>query len=299
MNLLRSLRYFVTVVEEGHFGHAADQLDMTQPPLSQGIKRLETELGVRLLDRGPGGVTPTEAGASLLDEARALLIGEDRFLTTARSLAESSPGIRLGIDPRLPSSLVTAIAARCAEATDDTIEIATSPTTVIVDEIRRHALDVGVVVHPAVTADLETSDVHRLPTWLLLPTAVAADGGPQRTLRQLMALPLAVGSRDDGPAAHDLVVDTLLEHGCRHGVRIVPDERPVLAMVAASQVCALTADENLVAQGVTPVPVPGGLLPLRLRVVWRRDSSDAVCAAAERIGAVTAALSQASTQTSP
>jgi DNA-binding transcriptional LysR family regulator len=70
---LRSLRYFVAVAEERHFGRAAARLHMTQPPLSRAIKQLETDVGAQLLHRSPSGVTLTPAGAALYDEARALL----------------------------------------------------------------------------------------------------------------------------------------------------------------------------------------------------------------------------------
>jgi len=70
---LRSLRYFVAVAEERHFGRAAARLHMTQPPLSRAIKQLETDVGALLLHRSPAGVTLTPAGGALYDEARALL----------------------------------------------------------------------------------------------------------------------------------------------------------------------------------------------------------------------------------
>jgi DNA-binding transcriptional LysR family regulator len=70
---LRSLRYFVAVAEERHFGRAAARLHMTQPPLSRAIKQLETDVGALLLHRSPAGVTLTPAGTALYDEGRALL----------------------------------------------------------------------------------------------------------------------------------------------------------------------------------------------------------------------------------
>lgn len=70
---LRSLRYFVTVAEERHFGRAAARLHMTQPPLSRAIRQLEADLGTLLLRRSPAGVTLTAAGIALQTEALALL----------------------------------------------------------------------------------------------------------------------------------------------------------------------------------------------------------------------------------
>ncbi|MEU7789935.1 LysR substrate-binding domain-containing protein [Amycolatopsis sp. NPDC049159] len=75
---LRTLRYFVAVAEELHFGRAAARLHMSQPPLSRAIKQLERDVGAVLLLRSATGVTLTPAGAALLAEARSLLDQADR-----------------------------------------------------------------------------------------------------------------------------------------------------------------------------------------------------------------------------
>lgn len=92
---LRTLRYFVAVVEEAHFGRAAVRLHMTQPPLSRAVRQLEDDLGCRLLERTRRGVTPTPAGSVLHKEALTLLdlANETRLRVVA---ASATTALRIG-----------------------------------------------------------------------------------------------------------------------------------------------------------------------------------------------------------
>src|SRR3954447_27010741 len=80
---LRQLRYLVTIADEGNLGRAAAKLYVSQPALSYAVKHLESELGVRLFDRHPGGVSATPAGADVVAEARRTLRQADRVATAA------------------------------------------------------------------------------------------------------------------------------------------------------------------------------------------------------------------------
>ncbi|SPL96432.1 putative lysR-family transcriptional regulator [[Actinomadura] parvosata subsp. kistnae] len=107
---LRQLQYFVAVAEELNFGRAAARLLIAGPSLSQQIKALERDLGVRLFDRDRRSVSLTPAGAALLPETRALLERADDLRHRARRLSGSEP-VRLGYVNWLPPDLTARTAA--------------------------------------------------------------------------------------------------------------------------------------------------------------------------------------------
>ncbi|MFF1838658.1 LysR family transcriptional regulator [Streptomyces sp. NPDC058231] len=85
---LRLLRYFVALAEHRTFTRAADALHLTQPSLSRQIRRLEQQLGARLLDRTPHGSRLTAAGEVLLPHAQTLLSTAARATALTRAAAE-------------------------------------------------------------------------------------------------------------------------------------------------------------------------------------------------------------------
>lgn len=89
---LRQLRYFVAVVQEGQMTRAARRLQLAQPALSQAMARLESQMGVKLLERNPRGVTATPAGEAFLEKARATLAAVEEVGATARSWARDQEG---------------------------------------------------------------------------------------------------------------------------------------------------------------------------------------------------------------
>jgi DNA-binding transcriptional LysR family regulator len=104
---LRKLRYFVAVAERLHFGRAADQLHIAQPVLSRQIRALEHDLGTPLLIRDSHGVTLTDAGRQLLDDAGPLLASAHairrRVTVAARGDRRLVVGFRAGI-PVIPAA---------------------------------------------------------------------------------------------------------------------------------------------------------------------------------------------------
>ncbi len=96
---LTHLRYFIAVAEDLHFGRAAKRMHISQPPLSQSIRRLEEELGTSLFNRTSRKVELTSVGNLFLEEARAIVCRADNSVKTMHQYAAGSKGsLRLGFN---------------------------------------------------------------------------------------------------------------------------------------------------------------------------------------------------------
>lgn len=91
------LRTFSAVAEAGHLTRAAERLHLSQPALSGQIKALEEELGVRLFERTPGGMTLTRAGERLLGQAEKVLAATEEMRNIAKAFQGEIAGrLRIG-----------------------------------------------------------------------------------------------------------------------------------------------------------------------------------------------------------
>jgi len=154
---LRQLRYYLAVAEELHFGRAAERLLIAGPSLSQQIRALERDLGVRLFDRDRRSVVLTPAGEALLPHARALLERADDLRNRAARIAGSEP-VRLGYVNWLPPDL----AARTSEVARLHVDAWVEPSHVQAARVAEGRLDVAVCWVPA-----RSLDSHGLNTRLI------------------------------------------------------------------------------------------------------------------------------------
>jgi DNA-binding transcriptional LysR family regulator len=150
---LRQLRYFMAVAEELHFGRAAQRLLIAGPSLSQQIKALERDLGVRLFDRDRRSVALTPAGEALLPHARDLLERAEDLRNRAARIAGSEP-VRLGYVNWLPQDL----AARTSHVARLHIDTWVEPSHAQAARVAEGSLDLAVCWVPA--RDLDGQELN-------------------------------------------------------------------------------------------------------------------------------------------
>ncbi|GAB3871166.1 LysR family transcriptional regulator [Dactylosporangium cerinum] len=198
---LRELRYFVTVAQELGFGRAAERLNVVQPAVSQQIRRLERELGVRLFDRSTRRVSLTTAGERLLPEARAALAAAERVGAVASAIAaETGAVLRVGTSQGLGHRLNEVLAALRAP-----VRLQALPLADRLASVRRGDLDAAFV-----RVLTSASELELLPLWtdrlvVALPEAHPLADCPELSLEQLAGLPVRLAPRRDNPPFHDLI----------------------------------------------------------------------------------------------
>ena len=170
---LRHLRYFLAVAEEGHITRAAARLGIQQPPLSQQIHALEAELEVQLFRRKPRGVELTQAGETLLAEARIILDRVEHAVAAARRTARGDAGhIGLGFTSSASfHPLVPRLIREFREASPlVALTLEEAGTGELVDGLRAERIDaafvrspIGAVAELAIHSVLEEEMVAALP----------------------------------------------------------------------------------------------------------------------------------------
>ncbi len=144
---LRHLRYFTAVAKALSFRVAAEELNLSTPALSKQIRDLESELGVRLLDRDTTRVELTRAGAVFLEEASAILLHASAAVQRARDAAQGNRGrLAIGnIGPVAANHLAASMGKFCSRHPGVEIDLIDMDVPSQVAALSRKEIDIGFI----------------------------------------------------------------------------------------------------------------------------------------------------------
>ena len=147
---LRDLRYLVAVAEHRHFGRAAEACFVSQPTLSAQLKKLESFLGVQLVERSSKQVMLTPIGDEVAHRARGMLNLADDIVEVARAASDPLAGdLRLGVIPTVaPYLLPHLVPALRASLPRLRPLLQEEQTAVCLDKLRNGFLDLALIAIP-------------------------------------------------------------------------------------------------------------------------------------------------------
>jgi len=252
---LRLLRAFLVVVEEGNMSRAARRLFVSQPALSQDIRRLERAVGTELFVRGSRGMTPTPAGRHFADGVRQAINILDRTAAqAARTALGLRPAVTIAYTPSVGNDLLPRILPelerRCPDVEIDERQVDTGEARPAV-ESGRHDLALAHCPDPSTLLRAVHLADERLVVAIASTHELVRRGSPV-ALRALAGVDLLLWPREVAPAYHDRILSVCRSGGLPVTVRTGPRRALTRSYVLA--------EENafaLLPRGAAGLQVPG------------------------------------------
>src|SRR5919108_396023 len=238
---LRLLRYFTAVAEEGHVGHAAARLFISQPALSQQIRALEEQVGVPLFTRHARG---------------------------------ESAGLRIGVPPGLDPALLPGLLASLRESHPDArVEVRELTTPAQLDALGSGSLDLGLVREPVDDSRLSRRTLLVEPLGASLPETHPLAGRESLTLRELAGDLFVCFPRPWAPSLHDVLVNELRDQGIEARFEDSAQLSTTVSKVAAGQGITLSAPPWLDGvPGIVWIPLADVQIEIRTAAAWRASN---------------------------
>lgn len=285
---LRHLRYFVAVAEDLHFRRAAERLHVAQPAVSEQIRKLESELGVTLLNRSQRSVSLTDAGGAFLPEARRVLEQADHAREAALSTREGAHArLRVGYVPAsLPASLSPMLYRVTEKMSNLQFSLAPGSGFELLEAVRAGELEAAIVSLPAPTKDLRITSLGGQRLVIAMPVDEMMDADASR-LDRLAPERIVLFKRDTNPPFYDAAVTAWRAAGLSPQLVEIPDadaERLVLAVASGAGVGLVPQAliERYVAPGIRFVRIEGDTPLIPTALATRQDSTHMPTAALVR-----------------
>jgi DNA-binding transcriptional LysR family regulator len=237
---LRHLRYFLAVVEQKHFGHAAEQLHVSQPPVSRAIRQLEDALGVQLLNRTRGAISLTPAGEAFADEARRVLAQLDLAIGETRRAGGAMSTLRIGSLDYLPIEQVQRFVESLRKR-QPTRQLAVTHLSMPeqIRRLREGALDLGILAYAEGHEDIAMEPLSPgEPIEAILPPDHRLSGSRVVGPEELRDETLIQGPRAANPPLYDWFMALLEDVGYSfRSIQVIETTNPrdLVLAVAAGQ----------------------------------------------------------------
>ncbi|KRB86784.1 LysR family transcriptional regulator [Sphingomonas sp. Root710] len=282
---LRQLRHFLAVADTLHFGRAAEQLGMTQPPLSQSIISLEKMLGAALFLRSKRSVALTTFGRQWLDHVRPAVEGVAALTDVALRLRTGMAGrLSLAFVSTADYSLLPRLVERYSAAFPEVeLELVEATSDIQLGALSEGRINAGILIstRSSLPPVLDYRPLLKEPVVAAVPEAWVEDGRLDVVDGHLqgdgwMAHPLIIFPARVAPDFHDLVLGFYRARGHQPFIRQEAIQmQTIISLVSAGLGMALVPASlrNLARTGVRYIPIAGETPELETGLAWRRTDN--------------------------
>ncbi|MEQ1303072.1 DNA-binding transcriptional regulator HcaR [Acinetobacter radioresistens] len=217
---LRHLRYFITVAEELNFSKAALKLYTAQPSLSQQIKDLEEDVGVKLLHRTKRKVELTEEGAVFLEQARLTLAQADKAVAMARQVSKAKQQmLRIGFVPVAEMKVFPYVLPNLRVQNPDLkIELLSLNNNEQMRLIKKGELDITFTRQNFQNDEIESQFVLREPLIFILPKDHPLTKYERIPVKALDGIDFIIPAAEESLTLHNLILDFAKQNGIEFNI---------------------------------------------------------------------------------
>ncbi|MBW4479164.1 MAG: LysR family transcriptional regulator [Tolypothrix brevis GSE-NOS-MK-07-07A] len=277
---LRHLRYFVTLAEELHFGRAAERLHIAQPPLSQQIRQLETELGFELFHRTKRKVELSEAGQVFLDEVQQIFKQLEQAIQVGRQTSRGEMGqLVIGFVSSAPYNILPKILRAFRGSVPGVrLELHELTTNEQLRWLRESRIDVGFVRPPIEDDILNFETIFQESLIIALPDTHLLANQCNVCLRSLKNEPFILFPRLLAPGLYDLIISLCLQAGFSPNVtQEAIQMQTIVSLVAGGLGIAIVPEslQNLQRTGLVYKAVKEATPKTAIAIIWRKNDTSA------------------------
>lgn len=279
---LTSLRYFAVVAEELHFRRAAAKLHITQAPLSAAVKKLESELGVKLFERTSRSVKLTAAGTIFLQEAKAILDRSELARKRIEELSKATSSVlAIGYNEPALNTFLPELLRRCRRRFPEMrLKLQELETGEQLELLRRGKLDIGFMRPFGFdTSGFVSKLLCREEYRLAMPANHHLASLNEIETSDLSEEEVILFAREVNPAIFDRITASLSPAGVRPPKfrQYARNKSSMLALVQAGFGAALMPESccRNAAPGVIAGKIRAPLPEIEIMAVWNNDNPSA------------------------
>ncbi|AHA10356.1 LysR family transcriptional regulator [Bacillus toyonensis] len=231
----RQLYYFKEIVKQGSISKAAEVLHIAQPPLSQLLKKLETDLGTTLIHRYRQKWELTATGEILYQYANKMLMQIQDVKQQIQEIEQGIGGtVSIGVSSTCSNMLIDYVSMFRTQYPNVKIKIVTGNSEELLKKLEQREIDVALLLRLGNSEQYEMKILKKQPTAVIIPSSWATSFSSQHvTIEQIARFPFIMLGAMEGLSFNEDLFKVFDEHQVKPNIIIeCKDIRMVVALVS-------------------------------------------------------------------